>query len=459
LEKDIVEFAELEQFIDQPVKTYSAGMYARLAFTVATAIEPEILIIDEILGAGDAYFNAKALERMSELTNGGSTVLFVSHDLSSVQKICDRTIWIDRGKIRKDGKTLEVIKAYSADVRKREELRLLAKNTGVLLDKNDLENNRQYIFRFITSDAKAPKTGFIIHKISLYKGNLLIEDILVGDSMDNSILENAHLITDKRLINWGEPKKIDEKWCREFIDIGGKNIHAAGVFIVNDDIEDELYFEIEYKDTATEIINFEVYSEENNSYQTLCQLVPAQSGKWLKKRIKYIQQKKEENPKDDISSEDIYGSNELTITKFQILDKNLQESYVITINQESHFRIWFKVNSDIEIKQPVFVVAFYSFDGTVISQMISKEKNFKIDSLKGEGYVDFIITSLKIGAGEYNLSVGIFHDIDLVNPIEQNAYCLHDRKYSVKIEQPFGLNMPLGLVYQDFDFSYKVLNG
>ena len=92
---EVIDFAELDDFIDQPIKTYSTGMYARLAFSTATAFEPDVLIIDEVLGAGDAYFAAKCTERMHRLTlEMGATVLFVSHDMASVERLCDRAIWI-----------------------------------------------------------------------------------------------------------------------------------------------------------------------------------------------------------------------------------------------------------------------------------------------------------------------------------------------------------------------------
>jgi len=131
-EEEIIDFSELEEFIDQPLKAYSAGMYARLAFSTATVIEPEILIIDEILGAGDAYFSGKCVERMNRITNdSGATVLFVSHDLSSVQALCDRVIWVNRGRIKRDGEPLSVIKEYMALVRREEEIRLRARDLRV----------------------------------------------------------------------------------------------------------------------------------------------------------------------------------------------------------------------------------------------------------------------------------------------------------------------------------------
>lgn len=126
---EIIDFAEIGDFIDQPIKTYSAGMYARLAFATATSIEPEILIIDEILGAGDAYFACKCMERMKELTErSGATVLFVSHDLGSVQQMCERVIWVDHGRIVMDDDPITVTKAYYAAMLKKDEARIVARN-------------------------------------------------------------------------------------------------------------------------------------------------------------------------------------------------------------------------------------------------------------------------------------------------------------------------------------------
>lgn len=95
---EIIQFSELEGFIDQPVKTYSSGMYARLAFSVAIHVEPEILIVDEALAVGDARFVAKCMRRINDIKESGATIIFVSHDISSIRTLCDRVLWLDRGK-------------------------------------------------------------------------------------------------------------------------------------------------------------------------------------------------------------------------------------------------------------------------------------------------------------------------------------------------------------------------
>lgn len=121
LTEEIVDFIELGAFIYRPVKTYSSGMNARLAFAIATAIEPEILVIDEVLGAGDGYFIGKATKRMIDLCDRGKALIFVSHSISSVQMLCDSVIWMDNGSIRKIGSVDYVTKLYEEDYRQRED--------------------------------------------------------------------------------------------------------------------------------------------------------------------------------------------------------------------------------------------------------------------------------------------------------------------------------------------------
>lgn len=100
---EIVEFSELQDFLDVPVKNFSSGMIARLAFSIATVVEPEILIVDEILSVGDIAFQAKSKQKMMSMISGGTTVLFVSHSLSQIQDLCDRVVWIEHGVVQQIG--------------------------------------------------------------------------------------------------------------------------------------------------------------------------------------------------------------------------------------------------------------------------------------------------------------------------------------------------------------------
>ncbi len=110
--EDIIEFSELRDFIDNPVRTYSSGMYMRLAFSVAINVDADILLIDEILSVGDEHFQNKCFEKMLELKKQGKTMVFVTHNMNSVKKLCDRAIWLYQGKIKMDGNTKEVVDEY-----------------------------------------------------------------------------------------------------------------------------------------------------------------------------------------------------------------------------------------------------------------------------------------------------------------------------------------------------------
>lgn len=109
---EIVEFSELKDFLDVPVRNFSSGMTAKLAFSIATIVNPEILIVDEILSVGDIKFQEKSKNKMLEMIKGGTTVLYVSHSLESIKELCDRVIWIEHGKIVKIGKTKEICEEY-----------------------------------------------------------------------------------------------------------------------------------------------------------------------------------------------------------------------------------------------------------------------------------------------------------------------------------------------------------
>lgn len=139
----IIEFSELEEFIDSPVRTYSSGMYMRLAFSVAINVDADILLIDEILAVGDARFQAKCFNKMLELKKRGITIVIVSHDLGSIERLCNRAVWIENGKIKDEGIPHDIVAEYLDDIMNRdknEKIKIKEQNKS-----NIKENNKEEI--------------------------------------------------------------------------------------------------------------------------------------------------------------------------------------------------------------------------------------------------------------------------------------------------------------------------
>jgi lipopolysaccharide transport system ATP-binding protein len=139
---EIVEFSGVEDFIDTPVKHYSSGMYVRLAFSVAAHLDSEILVLDEVLAVGDADFQRKCLEKMADVAHQNRTILFVSHNLVSVSRLCERSIWIDHGLLKLDGRTEDVILNYTGKAH--------ADKSGMKMWRDGIANKGVDEFKFLS---------------------------------------------------------------------------------------------------------------------------------------------------------------------------------------------------------------------------------------------------------------------------------------------------------------------
>ena len=148
----IIEFSELGEFVDEPVRTYSSGMYARLAFAVATHVDPEILIVDEILAVGDEHFAKKSMAKMMEFKKAGKTIVLVTHDLSTIERWCDVGVWIDAGRIRGMGNSVTLVEEYRRAV-------ALAEEQSVALGPPALSKDGGALPQVEMAPAPAPLTG------------------------------------------------------------------------------------------------------------------------------------------------------------------------------------------------------------------------------------------------------------------------------------------------------------
>lgn len=181
---EILSFADIGEFVNRPVKTYSSGMLVRLAFALAINVEPEILIIDEALAVGDAFFQAKCFNKLEEIKNSGTTILFVSHDITSVKKLCSRAIWLNRGDLLEFGEAKEVCEKYLS-TQIEEQNREKAKLVENLILENTIkdihtEKGRKITFKKIDTSLAAGISGTGEGEIlSFYIHNKMGEDIVV----------------------------------------------------------------------------------------------------------------------------------------------------------------------------------------------------------------------------------------------------------------------------------------
>jgi len=184
---DVIEFTELGEFLDQPMSTYSLGMRMRLQFAAATAIEPDILIVDEVMGAGDAYFSAKSADRMKRLTASGCTLLLVSHSPYQVLEFCGRAVWLDGGRVRMEGDAHEVLGAYEVHLEQ-----LTAASGGAPGD----EASGSALLRSVLDDGRPVfrwpgKTGLKVATTRLTDGDIEVDQVRPGGPLILEIVVRA----------------------------------------------------------------------------------------------------------------------------------------------------------------------------------------------------------------------------------------------------------------------------
>lgn len=447
---DIIEFSELEDFIRRPVREYSAGMYTRLAFAVATAVTPDILIIDEILGAGDAYFVGKSIQRMRALTSQGTTVLFVSHDMSAVQLLCERGIWIEHGAVKADGDVLSVSKSYLASVRADEELRTRARSMA--LSKNivgNVANARASIYRLISENGTAPLKSASVSAIRFGCDNEQFGAILASDTDGASRLIVEHGVT-----NWSNVQTADGQPYRNFGDFGGKFVHAPFQIDWTGAKDAGRWIELEYTPSDSDALLLESFDEAKQQYVLLA-TIPCGSSQntWRVLRVPIEDRRAPETTSDtltldlqELTPEDRYGQGPVKITAFGFFDSADERRHTLVSGDEATAIMAFDAQD--HVTDPVAVVAIYRPDGTCAMQVTSNRGEHNLGCLIGSGQIRVRFSPLFLGPGDYVASVALFKDLNLASRHEPEAYDLHDRCYALKVLPPPGIGVEIGLVNQ-----------
>lgn len=227
--EEIVEFSEIEDYIDQPLRTYSTGMGVRLMFASSTIVAPDILILDEVLGVGDAYFAQKSYDRMCEMVAGkGTTLVLVTHDIYAATKICERLIWIDKGRIFMDGLAEDVVVAYENSIKVQEEDRIRIKNLKKIAPSKRLVSGLDVQNGIVAGDVIEGENILIEIRPG---NNMYFEapfwlnslELLSGDDVIASWSAEDESATDALIeegSQWGKIKEIEGKKAQEIKDYG-----------------------------------------------------------------------------------------------------------------------------------------------------------------------------------------------------------------------------------------------
>ncbi len=457
LEDEIIDFTELGEYIEQPVRTYSAGMYSRLAFATATAVCPELLIIDEVLGAGDAYFMGKCVERMRKLTSEeGTTVLFVSHDLQSVQALCDRVIWIDKGNVRYDGEVLKGIKLYTQSVRKNEELRLrirdmkISKNQAVLLDrKQDLYN--EMLFRFV-SDEKVKETVNKIYSLELLADDNIVASIDVGAPMDNNPEQNNYIMDEIGVTCWQKSQKDERGFYRKYANLAGSNMHAPFCMAVSKEYEGK---KISIKYVGERVpgrkVRLQIFDVNKKEYFTIAENEQLDNNAiFLLPQLAKQQEVVEDILVDKINTEDAIISN------FEIKN-SLNESVQVFPYEIDIASFSFNIQFFKQLSKCIVTFLIYSIRGELV---LSTCREIELENREKE--INIIYSNLrgKFGPGEYTITIGIYEELDTTdNSREQKFMALVDRGFSFKVEQPQNYCLNLGLFIPELEIHATSKSG
>jgi lipopolysaccharide transport system ATP-binding protein len=464
LVKDVLDFSELDEFIDKPVKTYSAGMYSRLAFAASTAIRPEILIIDEILGAGDAYFATKSAKRMRELTDKGTTVLFVSHDMSAVQMICNRAVWIDRGRIVADGNPIEIGRLYSASIRKQEELRLRAINLKLTRgDVSELltddEINRVYIVRLVAASGGVPKEPVRVYRVALLHNGKEVDHVQLGASLDDDRSQRLHLLTSKGYMNWSPPKTDDQGLSyRQFQDCQGQYQHApisVRVPLGLGSIENFSLQILHGGSTSGDGVVCQIFDD--NKYVTVGGLDLAMGSlkdiftqtfpiaKKLQVAGELVLTNRPTHSKFD------YGSGTAWIKNVDFIN-GMHESKRLFVFGEPLIVIidW---DAYENIPNMAFGVCIYGMDGACVSQVVSPFVAATDHYRSGRVEAHFV--PLMVGCGEYVVSIGLFQGWTEAQSAGQQPLNVQDRSHRIKVVAPDHVKMNRGTVVHPVQWSVK----
>ena len=387
---EIVEFTELEEYIDQPLKTYSTGMSMRLIFAASTTVAPSLFVIDEVLGVGDAYFQGKSFARLEELCGKGTTLLLVSHDIYNAAKICNRMIWLERGRVMFDGDARTALNLYENSIKEQEEQRLRRK--ALMCAKTQNGAGASSVLVELRPKEGSQLAGHVlVREASVWDGDLdlsgrrgeqaqekLISIVHEGSSWVGDATVGSGELT---IANYGSP-----------FHKGILRVRTAGA--------DNARLKLVIESPVAQELEAVVYDRKDQSYAAGdIQLASATPTEWvLPLTISSLPQLEAFAP-----TERRHGSGDVRIAEVDVLDADLRSTRSLETGQPTTFRLRCEVRSSSPLDEVEIMFAFFK-DGV---QDVMRVFGSPVVIPRGarEITVDMRLRKLPLCAGEYAITV------------------------------------------------------
>lgn len=435
---EIVAFAELERFIDVPVKHYSSGMYVRLGFSVAAHTDPEILLIDEVLAVGDQNFQHKCLEHVLEMQRRGVTICFVSHDLSSIRRLCSSAIWLDEGVVRAAGNVDDTISAYLRYAAEAEEARMGA---------SSLTEIRQ---GSATVPAVEGTPALVLENHPLEITELSLRG---ADGAEHSVFRVGEVW--QALLRYRAHRRIEKPVVRLTVHRDdGLHVCTATTAIPDAEGEGEICYRVErlpllegryllsvaiYDQTAMHLYDrrdalYKVRQTGKGERYGLMSL----GGDWVWDGPGFAPPAAPYARAESKASGRRWGSGDVEITAVSFFDAAGIERRVFESGEPWGVRLYYRAAKRVE--RPVFGMAIHRDDGVHVCGPNTYFYGLEIPFVEGEGAVSYRVPALPLQDGAYLVSVSSHNEADTV------MYDFHDRLYPFKVSRFSTDSEPQGVV-------------
>jgi ABC-type polysaccharide/polyol phosphate transport system ATPase subunit len=431
-----IAFAELEEYVDQPMKTYSTGMGVRLMFAASTAIAPDLLVLDEVLGVGDAYFAHKSYERIRELCDeDGATAVLVTHDIYSAVRICSRVIWIDRGRVLFDGDATSAVKAYEDSIRQQEESRLRVRKRERLrsLGMKDGAEASVHVLVEIGSVDGRPASPIYFSAIELLVGGRVAGRLPLGESAFD---ESARSHLQEEGTAWGDAVDWRGRKARPLLNYGSPFQKIAGVFSVSRDALDggaaRLGLAIESSADVPYALAIRVFAGEQELETAT---VRVESDKWTRSDIALTLRTSSRADVAMVNLSGVHGTGSVVVRNAAFVDRTGEEIFVLEHGRPAALDIAYRIVDPALARRAQVVVAWHRNGVQDVCRFFASDI-----SLEGlEGTVRLDIDRLTLTDGQYAITIMVtepgYYDrpqetFYAVNP---GVHCCLSRLFEVEV--------------------------